>query len=293
MNRAIFIISSAEEAPSQAIATSTEATTTTTTPSTTEEEDGSYSWIKSVFKTHHIESSSDFFNHLQQVICLAPGMRLVYRTNFAGMYNDISQVVYFHHPKFTKQPQLKLQEILLSSINSLPLVTQLFPQLQVFYDDDSYIPFLSDKKRNTFYSTTLSASSSSTTASTKHDEMESIDDFVHKQMEEKRRQESLQNSKMQMDDAQAEEADMEDNERYCWLICCSSIFLIDILGGRIFASHDASIIPLLAYMANDPKATIGKSLRDQSSHGSLDPQTLLKKAAKIDLGTAHGHVCFI
>jgi hypothetical protein len=34
----------------------------------------------------------DFYNVLQQMVTLAPGLRLVYRTNFAGMYNDISQV---------------------------------------------------------------------------------------------------------------------------------------------------------------------------------------------------------
>ena len=47
--------------------------------------------IQGMLKQHHVESSMDFFNELQQIITLAPGMRLVYRTNFAGMYNDISQ----------------------------------------------------------------------------------------------------------------------------------------------------------------------------------------------------------
>jgi hypothetical protein len=27
------------------------------------------------------------------MLCLAPGMRLVYRTQFAGMYNNVSQVL--------------------------------------------------------------------------------------------------------------------------------------------------------------------------------------------------------
>ena len=48
--------------------------------------------FKGIMKQHHVESSLDFFNELQQMISLAPGLRLVYRTNFAGMYNDISQV---------------------------------------------------------------------------------------------------------------------------------------------------------------------------------------------------------
>jgi len=44
------------------------------------------------FKQHHIESSMDLFSELQQITHLAPGMRLVYRTNFTGMYNHVSQV---------------------------------------------------------------------------------------------------------------------------------------------------------------------------------------------------------
>ena len=43
-------------------------------------------------RQHHVEAAGDFFSQLQQIVYLAPGMRLVYRTNFAGMYNDVSQV---------------------------------------------------------------------------------------------------------------------------------------------------------------------------------------------------------
>ena len=56
--------------------------------------------IISSFKQHHIESSMDLFCELQQMTHLAPGMRLVYRTNFAGMYNHVSQVkkyIYHHY----------------------------------------------------------------------------------------------------------------------------------------------------------------------------------------------------
>ena len=48
--------------------------------------------VLDALKQHHIEASMDFFNGLQQMMQLAPGMRLVYRTNFSGMYNDVSQV---------------------------------------------------------------------------------------------------------------------------------------------------------------------------------------------------------
>ena len=48
--------------------------------------------VRAAFREHHIESSDDFFALLQQMVYLAPGMRLVYRMDFAGMYNDVSQV---------------------------------------------------------------------------------------------------------------------------------------------------------------------------------------------------------
>ena len=48
--------------------------------------------MRSAFQEHHLECSVDAFSTLQHMIHLAPGMRLVYRTDFNGMYNDVSQV---------------------------------------------------------------------------------------------------------------------------------------------------------------------------------------------------------
>lgn len=254
--RAIYIISSAEIAPTVS--------------------DDIQGMIKAAFKGHHIESSMDFFNHLQQVICLAPGMRLVYRTNFAGMYNDISQVVYFHHPKFSKQPQLKLHDILMSSLNTLPLVTQLFPQIQVYYDDDSTIPFLTDLQRAFFYSQNRGREA------TKAADLANIDEYVQKKMEERVEQMSGKE--------RGEDVKKEDCDRYAWLICCSSVFLIDIARGRLYGSYDQSIIPLIACMARDQNATIGKSLEEEFQ----DPQSFLSnKTLKMDLATSHGHVFLV
>ncbi len=267
-NRSIYIISSAEIVAEVS------------------EEDNTL--IKSAFKTHHIESSSDFFNSLQQVICLAPGMRLVYRTNFAGMYNDISQVVYFHHPKFAKQPQLKLPEILQSSINTLPLMTQLFPQIQVYYDDDSSLPYLSKR---------------STTSSFGHTSEDSedldIDEFVQKKIDKENEQalllKHMEKGVQIRDEGKKELSEdeckiMKDSERYGWLICCSNVFLIDSQRKKIFSSHDNSLVPLIAQMLRDAPSTIGAALREGFQE---DSNPLLNKSIKIDLGTAHGHVCLL
>ena len=98
---------------------------------------------------------------MQQMVHLAPGMRLVYRTNFAGMYNHVSQVmmdatrfvliqrlmlpiqvVYFHYPRFSRKPHFELKKIPSAALHMLPLITQLLPDIPVVYDDDSFVPGL-------------------------------------------------------------------------------------------------------------------------------------------------------
>ena len=96
-------------------------------------------------RLHHVEASMEFFNGLQQMMQLAPGMRLVYRTNFAGMYNDVSQVIYFHYPKFARQPQKALTELPHHTLNLLPLIRELLPDIALAYDDDTHILGLTHK----------------------------------------------------------------------------------------------------------------------------------------------------
>jgi hypothetical protein len=101
-------------------------------------------YVVSALKQHHIEASMDFFNGLQQMMHLAPGMRLVYRTNFSGMYNDVSQVIYFHFPKFSRQPQVGLRDVNKHAMNLLPLIREMMPDIAVAYDDDSQIQGLTN-----------------------------------------------------------------------------------------------------------------------------------------------------
>ena len=43
-------------------------------------------------RQHHLEASQDDFALIQQMVFLAPGQRLAYRTLFTGLYNSVSQV---------------------------------------------------------------------------------------------------------------------------------------------------------------------------------------------------------
>jgi hypothetical protein len=98
-------------------------------------------------RQHHIEASMDLFNDLQQMVHLAPGQRLAYRTAFHGMYNHVSQVVYFHHPRFCRGAQLDLARIPSSPLHMVPLVMQLLPEIALAYDDDAHVPGLTPSRR--------------------------------------------------------------------------------------------------------------------------------------------------
>jgi hypothetical protein len=179
------------------------------------------------------------------------------------MYNDISQVVYFHHPKFAKQPQLELREIMQSSLNTLPLMTQILPQIDVFYDDDTFIPFLSD--------------SSSKKSVVDEGDM-TIDDFVTKKWEEK-------------SSVNVGEGEESEDKRFSWLVCCSSIFLIDSKDKRIYSSYNTSLLPLVAQIIHVSKS---KAIKEMVHLETMnDESTFDERNIRMDLGTAYGHVCLI
>lgn len=79
-------------------------------------------FVKDLIKPFHIESSLDDFGVIQQTMFLSPGQKLVYMHNFSGMFNDISQVVYFHYPDYMRAPQLEQSELVMSSMHSLPAI---------------------------------------------------------------------------------------------------------------------------------------------------------------------------
>ena len=91
-------------------------------------------------KAFHVEASVDEFNVMQQLFFLAPAQRLVYSHNFAGMFNDISQVTYFHYPDYVRSAQVKANELEDKAMNALPCVQRLIPSLRIVYDDEIQVP---------------------------------------------------------------------------------------------------------------------------------------------------------
>jgi len=98
--------------------------------------------VAAALRSHHAEASIDTFNALQQMMYLAPGQRIAYRTHFAGMYNCVSQVIFYHHPRYARQAQRPLAEVARSPMHMLPLITQLLPEIELVYEDDSVVPGL-------------------------------------------------------------------------------------------------------------------------------------------------------
>jgi hypothetical protein len=219
--------------------------------------------ILQALKIHHIESSIDFFNVFQQMVYLAPGMRLVYRTNFAGMYNDVSQVIYFHYPKFSRQPQLSLKDIPYSNIHLLALLTQLIPDISIFYDDDTNIPGLCEDEKNEKSTTNMQKANGT-----------SLQPLI-----------SLQR------DREKNKNDKQEEVQWAWLVSCGEIFLLKLTSVNsstgasveytIYISEDHSLLNLVAFFLKETGRKLGDEL--------LDSNTILTQKQSINL-TPHGHI---
>eukprot|EP00961_Rhodomonas_salina_P041788 561911-Rhodomonas_salina.4 len=97
--------------------------------------------VADMIKSFHVEATLDEFNILQQMFYLKPAQRLVYRHNFSGMFNDISQVTYFHYPSYVRMPQVTADEMRQNAMNSLACIGSVVPHLGTQFDDDCALPF--------------------------------------------------------------------------------------------------------------------------------------------------------
>lgn len=90
---------------------------------------------------YHYEASNDAFNLLCMHISLPVAARLNYRHDFPGMYNHVSQVVYFHNSQYTRIPRLPLAEIKRApAVHVLPAVQELYPEIQLKFEEDAFDP---------------------------------------------------------------------------------------------------------------------------------------------------------
>jgi hypothetical protein len=108
-------------------------------------------YVKKMIKHYHVEASIDAFNIIQQMFFLAPAQRLIYMHNFSGMFNDISQVTYFHYPDYVRSPQIEPHKMENCAMNTLPCFGKIIPQLRIVYDDEINIPLGAVKPTDSFW----------------------------------------------------------------------------------------------------------------------------------------------
>jgi hypothetical protein len=86
---------------------------------------------------HHREASNEtFFTHSITADC-AVGSIAQYAHRFAHLFHSVSQTIYYNYPTYTRQTQLPLPELQRSntrSVNLLPLLTELYPEIPVLFE---------------------------------------------------------------------------------------------------------------------------------------------------------------
>ena len=91
----------------------------------------------SKFTKHHIEASNDDYHTLCMHASLPIGAALAYKVDFAGMYNHISQVVYFHNSKYERIARPPLEDIVTGDpLHCLPAIAQMHPEIERIYEVD-------------------------------------------------------------------------------------------------------------------------------------------------------------
>ena len=90
---------------------------------------------------YHYEASTDEFHVLCMHMNIPVAARLNYRHDFPGMFNHVSQVVYFHNTQYTRakrQPLEKFHDA--DPVHVLPAVRELYPELPLKFEEDCFDP---------------------------------------------------------------------------------------------------------------------------------------------------------
>lgn len=88
---------------------------------------------------YHHEASMENFHKLCMHYYLPAAAKLHYKHDFPGMYNDVSQAVYFHDAEYKR---IKREDYTSTSpIHMLPSVCLLYPSVPVKFEDDMFDPY--------------------------------------------------------------------------------------------------------------------------------------------------------
>jgi hypothetical protein len=86
----------------------------------------------------HLQAGQETFNRYTMYMDLPPAARLIYRQDFAGYYNCISQVVYFHFPSYDRRVQQPLDRVRAENnrTNVLAPLLEMYPDIKLRYEDE-------------------------------------------------------------------------------------------------------------------------------------------------------------
>jgi hypothetical protein len=86
----------------------------------------------------HVEATLDYFYEHTMRWDLPPGAVLCYQHEFVGMFNSISQVVYYNYPDYERRMQLEWGLIATGdhAIYSLAPVLSLYPDIEIIYEEE-------------------------------------------------------------------------------------------------------------------------------------------------------------
>lgn len=94
-------------------------------------------WTDPGISKYHVEASNDDFNLLCMHLALPVAAKLNYKHDFPGMFNHVSQVVFFHNSEYQRIPRAGLETLSTASVEHvLPALMQLYPSIGVHYEED-------------------------------------------------------------------------------------------------------------------------------------------------------------
>lgn len=104
-------------------------------------------------KLHHILAASDDFSKLSMHWDLMPAAKINYVHDFRGLFNCISQVIYFHNPQYERriQERKRIEDVSrgapgVEMVQLLAPIMQLHPDILVEHEDSSLFADEQQKK---------------------------------------------------------------------------------------------------------------------------------------------------
>ncbi len=94
-------------------------------------------WCDPDITKYHVEASNDEFNLLCMHLALPVAAKLNYKHDFPGMFNHVSQVVFFHNSEYQRVPRAALESFSTAEVaHVLPALMQLYPAIGMRYEED-------------------------------------------------------------------------------------------------------------------------------------------------------------